>query len=822
MSSEPSECEDQGARRRLQSAPDASILGVVRARAAGPALLIGLTLAAGACRSELGAPPPLFTAAGEAGAPAGASPPLAPPAVAEPHRELWFASGPGRDAILARERKDFDRAAQLLDQLLSEPGLSEDDRGAALLLRGLDEVRAGQHSAAAGRFAAARGAPSLVALEGRLRLLEGQALLDSGQAGAALEVLSQVPVEGALAAGVLLAVADARQRTSDRAGAREGYERFLADHGGSPRRHEAKVKLARLLAAGSDPTELRGALALFEGLALDVPLSDYGQEASAAIPALEARIGGQRSFVAEQQASRERALARLRELLARGRYDALLKEVDSFLRGAQLARADRCQALFIKASAVFKQRRRAEARPIYEGAAAECKKAGESDTEVRARYQAGRGRYAEGKYERAARDFQALARDFPSHSYADDAMVLAGESWAELAEREREREAYERALEIGGDMAAEARRRLIVRAFVDERFADAAGLTDQGLLDHGLELGERAKLHYYRGRALQRLGRGDEALTAWEEVIRIAPLSYPALQALSRLRDAGEGPLARGLALLEEPRGALTELSLPPVPAAGRARILASLGLGEEAQSELQDAGVGGWPAASVLAQAGLFAESQRLIGGLGGAWRQSPPVGERRRLWELAHPLAFEEIIRAGEPGHQVPPLLTFAIMQTESRFDPGATSWAGARGLVQLMPGTAKDLAQKSGISDYSPARLYEPAFNLDLGMRYLGRLVLRFGGDEAAAALAIPSYNAGAGAVDRWITKLGDRELDLLIESIPFDETRKYTQSVLERWWIYRWVYASPEATPAERVLYLPLELPAKGSAGGAAAG
>jgi hypothetical protein len=150
MSSEPSGCEDQGARRRLQSAPDASVIGVARAVAVVPALLIGLSLAAGACRSEIGAPPPLFTAAGEAGAPAGAPPPIAPPAVAEPHRELWFTSGPGRDAILARERKDFDRAAQLLDQLLSEPGLSEDDRGAALLLRGLDEVRAGQHSAAAG------------------------------------------------------------------------------------------------------------------------------------------------------------------------------------------------------------------------------------------------------------------------------------------------------------------------------------------------------------------------------------------------------------------------------------------------------------------------------------------------------------------------------------------------------------------------------------------------------------------------------------------------------------------------------------------------
>ena len=789
-------------------------------RAARPDLALLALLLAAACRSESGPPPPLYTAAGaDAEATPPGDEPAAPPAIAAPHRDLWFAAGPGRDAILARERGEYAAAVEHLDALLADTKVSADDRGVALFLRALEDVRAGRHGEAAPRLAAARQAPALAPLDARLRLIEGQALLDSGQAGAALDVLSQVPVEGALAGAALIATADARQRTSDRAGARELYERFLAEHARAPRRHEARIKLARMLAAGADPADLRRALELYERLALDVPLSDYGQEAAAAIPTLEARIGAPRSAVAQLEAGRQRALARLHELLARGRYEALLKEVDAFLRTAKLPRLDRCQALYLRASAVFKQRRRADARPKYEQAADECKKAGDPDTEVRARYQAGRGRYAEGSYERAARDFEGIARDFPSHSYADDALVLAGESWAEAGDRERERQAYERAVALGGDMAAEARRRLIVRAFVDERVADALELAERGLAPPPDDRGERAKLHYYRGRALHRLGREPEAVAAWEEALRHAPLSYPAILALSRLREVGDDALARGLAALQAPGGAAVDLSLPSVPAASRAKLLARLGLGEEAQAELQDAGVGGWPAAAVLTQAGLFAESQRLIAGLGAAWRQSPPVGDARRLWELAHPLAFEEIIRPGEPGHLVPPLLTFAIMQTESRFDPRATSWAGARGLVQLMPGTAKDLAQKSGIKDYAPERLYDPAFNLDLGMRYLGKLVGRYGGDEASVALAIPSYNAGAGAVDRWVGKQGDRDLDLFIESIPFDETRKYTQSVLERWLVYRWVYAGDEQPLADRVPYLPLAVPARvsGAAG-----
>ena len=95
---------------------------------------------------------------------------------------------------------------------------------------------------------------------------------------------------------------------------------------------------------------------------------------------------------------------------------------------------------------------------------------------------------------------QALSR---LRDVGDDALVLAGESWAELDDRARERRAYERVLkEIpGGDMAPEARRRLIVLAFTQDRLDDALELADAGLVaTTKIELRERAKLHYFRGR----------------------------------------------------------------------------------------------------------------------------------------------------------------------------------------------------------------------------------------------------------------------------------------------------------------------------------
>jgi soluble lytic murein transglycosylase len=769
-----------------------------------------------ACRGDT--TPPLYTAAIDAPAPAPVADD-APPA--EPGRRLWFSRGPGRDAILARERQDHVAAVALLDQLLARTDLTPDDRGAAQWLRGLEDLRAQRFAEAAARFAEARSAPALTDLTARLRLLEAQAWLDAGdptRALAAVGDLAQGTDTGALAASALIITADAKARGDDPTSAIALYDRFLARPGESSRRHEVRAKLARLLVASEAREDLQRALALYERLALDVPLSDYGEEASQRIGPLEQRLGVQKSFAEAREATRQRSLARMRDAQARSRFAGVIRDADEFLALPSLTDGDRCEALFLKGSAVFKQRKRAKSRPVFDQAASACRRAGAShvDTLVKSLYQGGRGRYAEADYEIAAKQFTTIAEEFGAHSYADDALILAGESWAERDDHPRERAAYERVLKDipAGDMTGEARRRLVVLAFTQDRLADALTLTDDGLANPGkLDLRERAKLHYFRGRALQRQGQTEAAVAAWLDALAVGPLTYAGMQTLSRLRDVSDDALAKGVAVLErEAPGAAVQLELPATPAAQRAQLLARLGLGEAAGEELGEAGIAGWPAAAVLVQAGLYPESQRLLGGLASSWRSNPPVGPLKELWQIAYPLAFGDLVRADEDTHQVPPFLAFAIMQTESVFDPGVTSKAGARGLIQLMPATAADLARQAGLKDFNPDNLYQPALNLDLGTRYLGNLVRRFGGDDAAVPLAIPSYNAGAGAVDRWLERRKAWDYDLFIEAIPFDETRAYTQSVLERWMTYRWVHGSK--LPAEqRIPYIPLAIPGR---------
>lgn len=729
----------------------------------------------------------------------------------------WFGEGPAHEAMLAREQRDYDRALGLLDTYLAREGLSADDRAAALVLRGIEHRRADRYPQAAADFAAARGAASMAPIAAWIGLQQARALLEGGDADKALEVLAEVDAadddQPSLEPDRLMAEAHALSRTGKPDAAADAYRRFLKKFPSDDRRFEARTRLAELIES-SDP---KGAIAQFEKVALAVPLSDYGDAADEGLDRLKKSGALKRSKKAQAAFDRQRELAEIEARLSRRAYRQVVEDVQKYARHKDISNGQRCRAHYAKASAVFKQRKRAESAPHYETADRTCGKAGDDDRVVKSRYQAARAYYAQGKYEKAGAAFEQLATDYPRHSYADDALVLAGESWESANAPKKAREAWLRAVDEqpDGDMAGEIRRRLLVQAFAEDRNEDALALIDK-VLAKGAHRKDRAKLLYFRGRALQRLGREDEAVQAWISAIETMPLCYASAQALSRLRDAGEAPFSQGLAALEGKAEAdadekLPDLKLPASKAAARATIFARLGLGGEARAELDAADIDGWPAAAVLADAGLYEVSQRILANQGSDWRKTPPVGDARARYEVAHPVPFAEIIDPGEREHGVQRLLTFAVMQTESRFNPAATSWAGARGLVQLMPATAKGLAKSAGVA-IDDRKIYDPRINLDLGMRYLARLEQRWGARDGAVALAVSSYNGGAGNVDKWLDQRGTWDLDLFIESIPFDETRRYTQSVLGRWMAYRWLYG--EGQPSERLPYLPLQIPAKG--------
>jgi len=164
---------------------------------------------------------------------------------------------------------------------------------------------------------------------------------------------------------------------------------------------------------------------------------------------------------------------------------------------------------------------------------------------------------------------------------------------------------------------------------------------------------------------------------------------------------------------------------------------------------------------------------------------------------------------LRIGFPTIAViPPTLqnhwtiVHALSRQESQFDTYAMSGVGARGLMQLMPATAREQAGKLGLA-WDPARLHEPSYNVMLGAAFFDRLLTYYGGNYV---LAVAAYNAGQGNVNKFLRANGDPrtgQVDVVdwVEAIPFQETRTYVQKVLENAVIYD-LYNPTRARTPER--------------------
>ena len=155
-------------------------------------------------------------------------------------------------------------------------------------------------------------------------------------------------------------------------------------------------------------------------------------------------------------------------------------------------------------------------------------------------------------------------------------------------------------------------------------------------------------------------------------------------------------------------------------------------------------------------------------------------------------YPVPFDGA-SVGRAGGAPEAALLLGLARQESAMDPGAVSRAGALGLMQLMPRTARHVARTLGVA-YSERRLtQDPSYNVRLGAAYLSDLLADYGG---ARALAVAAYNAGPSRVNAWLPKFGDPRdgatdpIDW-IESLPFAETRNYVQRVLEGACVYRHV-------------------------------
>jgi soluble lytic murein transglycosylase len=158
------------------------------------------------------------------------------------------------------------------------------------------------------------------------------------------------------------------------------------------------------------------------------------------------------------------------------------------------------------------------------------------------------------------------------------------------------------------------------------------------------------------------------------------------------------------------------------------------------------------------------------------------------QRLYRVLYPLAYESLLTRAAESNRLDRTLAAALILQESNFDPEATSRAGARGLMQIMPAVGRQLASARRYHLWDAALLYQPDVSLELGTTHLAGLL----DDYQHVSHALAAYNAGSSRARRWLERGGADDPEIFIERIPFRETRDYVRIVLRNRELYRSIY------------------------------
>ena len=637
----------------------------------------------------------------------------------------------------------------------------------------------------------------------RCRLVEGRALLGLGKLPAAAEALRKAasapgvlqPHAQALFGEALLHAGRAAEALAPlrAAEATEGPAGLLASalladalfatHAFA----ETQRQAAHAALLPGQPAEVRAGLSWTAAQALASEAQSDARQARPAAEALRtfwllhpdhpaaesARVQELSLSVALPEDPGHALLLRASRLLSAGQPAAAAAQ--AVVAAKLLSGAEAAEAALLIARALAADGRRGESGPFLQQAWA----SGPAHVAAAAGMLLARDRARRGKDPEAIQLADAVAHRFAAAPEAEESVLFTARLLADAGQRTQARARLAAlARKRNGSNASAARWTLAWMSFQDqlrdapERFAEFAGsaATDD----------ERAQGLYWVARSKTRSPATAAAAKRFAaQMARVAeldPLGWYGLLARQQL-----GQPQTSAAAFPRP---LPTSATPP--ALGLAVQLAALGLLSEAASEADwfvarhpgDAGAAALP---VYASAGRYDRSVALAESLlGGRGPRAP-----KPILEAAYPAAFPlEVARSSERT-RIDPYLVLAVMRRESLFKPDTRSAAGAVGLLQLLPATARRAATVLGRPPLRDEELTVPGTAIDLGAWYLAELLGRFG--DPAPALA--AYNAGPRVAGPWASRGAGRPLDEWVEDIPYRETRRYVKIVIGSWSAYR---------------------------------
>ena len=399
-----------------------------------------------------------------------------------------------------------------------------------------------------------------------------------------------------------------------------------------------------------------------------------------------------------------------------------------------------------------------------------------------AQYQRARAQIALGNTEAGRSTLRAITVAYPTDTSAASALLLL----ADLAtDDNRDRDARQTLMAMlrrfpTGRHAANARFRAGMIAYIQNDRKAAAAEFDS-LLTRDPNSSEALAAGYWAGRSYAALGDKTRSRARWRSVVDKDPLSYYAVMAAKRLDTT----------LVASDRSPSNYGRIPAVDTAlNRIVGLKDLGMDVEAGFEndrlFRDAMAN---PTRMVATAHALAGTDQASRSIALGRRALDEVGHSPENYRLYFPVLERETLISSSKENGLDPVIVAALIRQESNFNPLATSPAGARGLMQLMPAVGKTLADTKGIGPWDPDLLYEPAINIKLGTAHLSGLVRKY--PEVVKVLA--AYNAGESRVEKWSSKAGAGDPEVFTERIPFVETRDYVRIILRNRAYYQALYA-----------------------------
>jgi peptidoglycan lytic transglycosylase len=703
---------------------------------------------------------------------------LAAPAAGGP--PPWRIEAEPRDSAEAalRDAASPDRAtspAALLAVSQQFPGTAAS--GLARLLAGLRLVEAGR---------AADAVPQLTHPDVHLTLLGDHALLALGRAQEALGQ-ADAAARSYLAAGtepasaVACAALPKAAELFARAGRLEAAVPALEQTAQSCPRESAAALLAlgrTQLARG----ERAAAAAAFDRLDREHPAAPEAGEA-------RARLAG----LSSQLPSRG-AMERARRLLERGQAllaDGRTTEAIAALRAVPLASLPPAEADLARVRlgrALLLRRTSAEGRAILQKIPPGSPHAAE------AAFQLARDR---ARRERTPGAFVAVADRFPGTQWGEEALLSLANHYQKDALDDAALPWWRRLLaEYPSGRYVERAAWRVGWADYRARRYEAAAQVFETTARLRPPSGSTPGFLYWSARAHLAMGHTDRARLLLAETVQRYEHAYHGVRAGEALARLGgwPAPPASLAANVPPPEPPL------PEPRASRLRQLLLVDRLAEADQELR-----------LLPESPLVQATLAWV-----EWRQGelrPAIVAMKRafpewvgaagdrlpaeVWHILFPLRYDAELRLSAQREGVDPALVAALILQESSFDPAALSRAGARGLMQVMPGTGRRIARDKG-QRFRRAALHDPETSLDFGTRYLRQMSERYPG---AVEKVLAAYNAGPERVDAWTALRGELPPEEFIESIPFSETRGYVTIVLANREQYRRLYGlRPSPAPA----------------------